>query len=179
MEKWPIFDQNQKHTPFNKSPFFDFFNVLFLQLTETFFTSRISENSTSWPILPKKKRKMAIFGPKPWFKKMSIFRLSELLLCIPYKGVFPFQSMVKGIFLAYVAQKKELEKWPFFDQNHGFTPLEKRSIFRLFELLVFIAQKDIFSFQNIVEDIFLPHIAKKKKDGKMAIFGPKPWVNPF
>ena len=105
---------------------------------------------------------MAIFGPKPWFEKMSIFRLSELLLCIPYQGVFPFQSMVKGIFLAYVTQKKEFEKWPFFDQNHGFTPLDKRSIFRLLELLVFIAQKEIFSFQNIVEDIFLPYIAKKK-----------------
>ena len=44
-------------------------------------------------------------------------------------------------------------------------PFGKMSIFRLFELVVFIAQKGVFSFQNIVKD--------------MAIFGPKPWVNPF
>ena len=54
------------------------------------------------------------------------------------------------------------------------------SIFRLFDFLVFIDNKGVFSFQNIVKDIFLVYIAlKKKKIGKMAISGPKPWVNPF
>ena len=33
--------------------------------------------------------------------------------------------MVKDIFLAYIALKKKLEKWPFLDQNHGLNPLEK------------------------------------------------------
>ena len=31
----------------------------------------------------------------------------------------------------------------------------------------------------MVKDIFLTYIAKKKKVGKMAILGPKPWVNPY
>ena len=38
----------------------------------------------------------------------------------------------------------------------------KMSIFRLFELLVFVALKGVFSFQNIVKVIFLAYIAKKK-----------------
>ena len=56
-------------------------------------------------------------------------------------------------------------------------PFGKTSIVRLFELLVFTAQKGVFSLQIIVKDIFVAYIAQKKKVGKMAIFGPKPWVN--
>ena len=41
-------------------------------------------------------------------------------------------------------------------------PFGKMSIVRLFELLVFIAQKGVFSFQNILKDIFLVYIAEKK-----------------
>ena len=39
----------------------------------------------------------------------------------------------------------------------------KMSIFRLAELLVFIAQKGVFSFYNIEKDILLGDIAQKKK----------------
>ena len=72
---------------------------------------------------------MTIFGPKPWvnpFGKMSIFQLFELHLFIAQKGVFALQNIVKDIFLLYIAEKKKLEKLPFFDQNHGLTPLENR-----------------------------------------------------
>ena len=41
-------------------------------------------------------------------------------------------------------------------------PFGKMSIFRLCELLVFIAQKCVFSLQNKVKDIFLAYIGKKK-----------------
>ena len=58
-------------------------------------------------------------------------------------------------------------------------PFGKMSIFRLFDLLVFIAQKGVFWLENIVKDIFLACIAYEQKVGKMAIFGPKQWVNPF
>ena len=108
---------------------------------------------------------MAIFGPKPWvnpFGKMSIFGLFELLLFIAQKGVFSFQNILKDIFLAYIAFKKQLEKWPFLDQNHGKT-LWKNVNFWVFKLLDFIAQKSVFSFQNILKDIFLAYIAERKK----------------
>ena len=57
-------------------------------------------------------------------------------------------------------------------------PIGKITIFPPFGVLVFIAQKSVFSLWNIVKDIFLGYIAQKK-NGKMAIFGPKPWVYPF
>ena len=46
-----------------------------------------------------------------------------------------------------------------FNKFHG-----KMSIFRLFELLVFIASKGVLSFQNIVKDIFSAYIAEKKME---------------
>ena len=160
---------------------------------------------------------MAIIGTKPQvnpFGKISTFRLFELYLFIDQKGFFWFQNVVKHIFLTYIALKKKLEKQSFLDQKYGLTlwknlnfltsltfrfyslercflvleyrknnfpglyclkkqvgkmaifgpkpwvnPFTKMSIFRLFELLVFIPQKGIFSFQNIVKDIFLAYIA--------------------
>ena len=81
---------------------------------------------------------MAIFGPKPWVNplgKMSIFRLFQLLACIAYKGVFSFKNIVNDTFLAYIAEKKKLEKWPFLDQNHGLTPLKKCQFFDFLNFL--------------------------------------------
>ena len=108
---------------------------------------------------------MAIIGPKPWvhpFGKKSIFRVFELLVFIAYKGDFSFQNIVKDFFLAYIALKR-VEKMAILAQNQGLTPFGKVSIFRLFEGLVFIAQKGDFPFQNILKDIFLGFIALKKK----------------
>ena len=81
---------------------------------------------------------MAFFGPKPWvnpFGKMSIFRLFEFFVFIAWKGVFSFLNIVKDIFLAYIAFKKKLEKWPFLDQNHGLTRLEKCQFFDFLNFL--------------------------------------------
>ena len=60
---------------------------MFLYPRKSFFRSRISLKTFSWPILPKKKKfgKMAIFVPKQWvnpFAKMSMFRLFEVLVFI-------------------------------------------------------------------------------------------------
>ena len=41
-------------------------------------------------------------------------------------------------------------------------PFRKMSIFRLFKVLVFIAQKFLFLCQNIVKDIFLAYIASNE-----------------
>ena len=160
---------------------------------------------------------MVIFGRKPWvnpFRKMSIFCLFQLLVFIAQKSVFSFQNMVKDIFMAYIALKDSQKKghfwtktlWKnvnfstfstscFYSLEKGFFVLEYRkryfsslyclkkkvgkraifgpkpwvnpfakiSIFGLFKLLVFIGQKRVFSFKNIVKDIFLVYIAKKKK----------------
>ena len=125
---------------------------------------------------------MAIFGPKPWVNsvgKMSIFRL--FLTCCFYslERLFLFLEYHKRHFPGLYCLKKKLEKWPFFDQNQGLTPQEKCQFLEFLDFFFFIAQKGVFSFQNIIKDIFLAYIALKKKEEKIAIFGPQPWVNPF
>ena len=55
----------------------------------------------------------------------------------------------------------------------------KMSIFGLFVVIFFTAWKGVFSFYNMVRDIFLCYIAEKKKNWKKATFGPKAWLNPF
>ena len=49
-------DQKYGLTPLEKTKFFDFFNIWFLQLRKAFFRSRISYNIFPWPRLPKKKK---------------------------------------------------------------------------------------------------------------------------
>ena len=125
---------------------------------------------------------MDIFGPKPWVNhlgQMSIFRLFELFAFIAQKGGFLFYNIVKDIFQASITKKKRLEKWAFLDQKHGLTPLEKCQIFRLFQLLDFIAQKGVFLFYNIVKDIFLASITQKKKLEKWSFLDQKHGLTPL
>ena len=124
---------------------------------------------------------MAIFGPKPWvnpFEKMSIFRLFELLVFIAQKGVFFFYNIVKDFFLASITKRKKLEKWPFLDQNHGLTPLEKCQFFDFLNFLFLQSRKAFFFVLEYRKTLF-SGLYRLKKIRKMAIFGPKPQVNPF
>ena len=101
--------------------------------------------------LKEKVGKMVIFGPKPCvnpFGKMSIFGLFELAVFIASKGVFSFQNMVKDLFLAYIAFNKKLEKWPFLDENHGLTALEKCQ-FLDFLIFLFLYSRNAF-FRSII-----------------------------
>ena len=121
---------------------------------------------------------MAIYGPKPWvnpFGKMSIFRLFSLLVFKAQKGVFSFQNIVilKHIFLAYIAYKSKVGKMAIFGPKPWVNPFGKMSIFRPFKLLVFIPQTGVFSFQNIVKDIFLAYIAQNKQSWKNGHFWTK------
>ena len=106
---------------------------------------------------PKRKKldKTAIFKPKPWvnhFRKMTFFRYFEILVFIPQKGVFPFQNIVKDIYLAYITYKKSC-KMTIFGPKPWFNPFTKMSIFRFFKHFVFIAQKRVFLSQKNVKDI--------------------------
>ena len=58
---------------------------------------------------------MAIFRKKPW--------------------VNPFGKMSK------MPKKKKFDKWPFWDQNHGLTPLEKCQFLLLFKTSCFYSLK--------------------------------------
>ena len=125
---------------------------------------------------------MAIFGPKPCvnpFGKMSIFRLVELLVFMTQKGVFGFQNIIESFFWSILRKKKKLQKWPFLDQNRGLTPQEKCQFFDFLNFL-FLCSRKAFFRSRISQNTFSQSILRtKKKVGKMAIFRPKPWINPF
>ena len=84
---------------------------------------------------------MTNFRAKPWvnpFKKMSIFRLFQLVVFITSKWVFSFQNIKKNVFLAYITLKKK-KKLANFWAKQWVNPFGKMTIFRLFQLIVFIA----------------------------------------
>ena len=82
-----------------------------------------------------------------------------------------FYSLERGFFVLEYHKRhfpdlycltKKAGKMAIFGAKPWVNHFGKMSIFRLFELLVFIAQKGVFSFQNIAKHIFLAHIALKK-----------------
>ena len=58
-------------------------------------------------------------------------------------------------------------------------PFGKISIFGLFEILDLIPQKGVFFVLEYRKKHFPGLYCLKKQVGKMAIFRPKPWVDPF
>ena len=58
-------------------------------------------------------------------------------------------------------------------------PFGRMSVFRRFELLVFIAYKGFFFFLEYHQRHFPGLYCQRNKVGKMAIIGPKRWLNPF
>ena len=126
---------------------------------------------------------MAIFGTKPWvnpFGKMSIFRLFELLLFIAQKSVFSIQNIVKDILLAYIASKKnKFEKWPFLDQNHGLTPLEKWQFFAFLSFLFLQRRKAFFRSKILLKTFSLPILSKKNKLEKWSFLDQNHGLTPL
>ena len=57
-----------------------------------------------------------------------------------------------------------------FRQKPWTNAFGKMSIFRLFDVLVFVAQKGIFSFQTIIEDNLRAYISGNYKMGKCSTF---------
>ena len=91
---------------------------------------------------------MAIFETKQWvnpFGKMTFFRLFELFFYSLERRFFFLEYRKRYFPDLYCQQKKKLEKMAMFGPKPWVNPLGKMSIFRLFELLAFIAYKGVFS----------------------------------
>ena len=71
-----------------------------------------------------------------------------------------------------------LEKWSFFGQNHGLT-LWKSFNSLTFRTSCFYSLERPFFALEYHKRHFIRVYCQKKKVGKMAIFKPEPWVNPF
>ena len=132
--------------------------------------------------LKKKVGKKAIFEPKPWVKpfgKMGIFGVFDLLVLIAKKGVFFVVEYRKRHFFGLYSLNKKFGKMAILGLKPWVNPFGKMSSFGLFELLVFIAQKRSFLVLKYLKKHSPDLYCLKQKVEKMAIFGPKPWVNPF
>ena len=75
--------------------------------------------------------------------------------------------------------EKNVEKWPFLDQNHGLTSLEKCKFFLTFRSASFLSLERHFFVLEYRKRHFPGLYYLGKKVGKMAIFGQKPWVIPL
>ena len=115
---------------------------------------------------------MANFGPIIWvnpFGKMYIFDFLNFFF-------FDLKYQKRHFPILYCLTKK-LEKWPFQDQNHGLTTLKKCQFFDFLNFL-FLYPRKIFFVQEYHKNHFRGLYCLQKR-GKLAIFAPKPWVNPF
>ena len=124
---------------------------------------------------------MAIFGPKPWvnpFGKMSFFPLLELLFFYSLERRFFVLKCHKTHFPGLYFLREEVVKWPFLDQNYALTPLPNVN-FSTFLTSCFYSLERRFFALRYRKRHFSGLCVLKKKIGKMAIFGPKPWVNPI
>ena len=123
---------------------------------------------------------MAIFGPKPWLtplEKCQFFDFLNELFFQPRKAFFVLEYR-KRDFPGLYCLKKKVGKMFIFVLKQRVNPFKKCQFLEFLNFFFLQARKAFFSFQNIVKDMFLVYITQKKV-GKMAIFGPKPWVNPF
>ena len=114
-------------------------------------------------MLPKKKiGKMDIFGPKPWvnpFRKMSIFLLFRTSCFYSLERRFFVLEYHNRHFPILYCLKKKVEKMAIFGPKPWVNSFGKMSIARFLEILVFIDEKGVFSFENIIKNIFLAYIA--------------------
>ena len=91
-------------------------------------------------------------------KKCQFFDFLNFLFLQPKKAFL--QSRISSKTFSWpILAKKKVGKMIIFGLKRWVNPFGKMSIFRLFELLVFIAQKFFFAFQNIGKVIFLAYIA--------------------
>ena len=160
-----IFGPKPWVNPFEKILIFRLFKVFVFIVQKGVFSFQSIVKDSSWSILAKKKvGKMAIFdqnyGLTP-LEKCQFFDFLNFLFLQLRKAFFGSRISLKT-FSWPILPKKKVGKEAIFKQKPRVNPFGKMSIFRLFELHVFIAQKGVFWFQNILKDIFLAYIAEKK-----------------
>ena len=124
---------------------------------------------------------MAIFGPKPavnHFGNMSIFRLFKLLDFIAYNGVLWLYNTVKELLRNYLLQKKSWNNGHFWTKTMRYLPWKNVNFSTVSTSCFYSLDRRFFVLEYCKRN-FPALYCLKKNFGKMAIFGPKPWVNPF
>ena len=143
MEKWPFLDQNHGLTLWKNVNFSTFWTSYFYSLEERF--SPLEYRKRHFPnryCLKKEIGKMAILGPKPWVnsfsKNVNFFTFSTSCFYSIERHFFVLEYRKRHFPGLYCLQKKSWKNFHFGPKPYV-NPFRKMSIFRLFELLVFIA----------------------------------------
>ena len=127
---WPHW-KNVNFSTFWTSCFYSLERLFFvLEYHEIHFPSLncLKKNFQKWPFLDQNHRLTSL-------KKCQFFSFFNFLFLEARKTFFRSRILKKYIFLAYVAWKIKFEKWPFLDQNHGLTRLEKCQFFYFLNFL--------------------------------------------
>ena len=148
----------------NPQSIFRLFELLVFIAQKGIFSFQNIVKDIFWSILPKKKN----FEKWPFLDQNNGLTPSEKCQFFDFLNFLFFYSLDRLFFVLEYRKRcfpgvycigRKVGKISMFGPIPLVNPFGKMSIFRLFELLVFIAQKAIFLFQNIVKDIFLVFIA--------------------
>ena len=133
-EKWPLLDQNHGLTPLKNVNFWTFWTSCFYSLEKRFLFQNIVKEIVLAYIVQKKE----IGKNGHWHDIFSIFWNSRFYTLERRFSVLEYRKRhLRGL---YYLQKK-LYKWPFLDQNHGLTPLQKCQFFAFLIFLFLKARK--------------------------------------
>ena len=163
-----IFTPKPWVNPFGKKSIFPLFELLvfiaqkgvfsFQNILKDIFLAYIATKKKfqKWPFLDEND------GLTP-SEKSQFFDFLNFLFLSPRKAFFFRSRMSQTTFSwSILRQKKKLEKWPFLDQNHGLTLLEKCQFFDFFNFL-FLQPRKVFFRSRILQNTFSQSILRKKK----------------
>ena len=145
-----IFGPKPWVNPFRKMAIFRRFNLLVWKAQKGVFTcyNVLKDIFMACFAPPKNVKKMAIFGPKPRVnpvRKMAIFLdFLNFLFLKPRKASLRSKTSSNTFSWPILPEEKKLKKWPFLDQNHGLTPVEKCQFFHFLILSFLQPTKGIF-----------------------------------
>ena len=151
LDKWPFSDQKHGLTLLEKCQFFHFLTSYFYRLERRFFVLEYHKRHflrlycqknklEKWPFLDQN------HGLTP-LKKFQVFDFLNFLFLRPNNAFFRSRISLKTFSLPILPKKKKLEKWSFFDQNHGLTFLEKCQFFDFLDFLFLQPRKAFFRFR--------------------------------
>ena len=180
MVDFPLFDQNYGLTPLQNPSFSTFIPCIFIVQKDVSSLKNIVKHIfLTYFAYNKNTEKFATFGQNHELSPLEnsqFFDFFNLLFLQSRKAFFSFYHIVHLIFVAYFASNRKMEKVQIFDQNHRLTHLEKSQFFNFFNFLFLQSKQAFFSFQDIVQLIFLAYFASNNKWKKfqfgriMAIF---------
>ena len=144
-----IFGPKPWVTPFGKLSIFRLFehlvfiaqkgNFTFQNIVKNIFLDYINKKKKleKWPFLDQN------HGLTP-LENCQLFELLNFLFLYPRKAFFRSRISLRIFSFYILPKKKKFEKWPFLDQNHGLTPLEKCQFFDCLNILFLWPRKAIF-----------------------------------